>query len=341
MPRLSPGSVVEAERLILEAWRTGRRLRINPDDEVDDVTSLCLGGLDQIVELNAADGVATVEAGTRVGDIDFAARQVGLWCPPLRHVPSDRSIGAVVAGARGWRTRRYGGIADYLLGSHFVCPAVGPVRHGGLAIKNAAGYNLTALLVGSRGVFGVILLLNLRLVPVPPARVVRCYEAPAATTLGHAATLAARPVGIGQRDLRLDGVDGRVRPGAPIGELRVEISDYSEAALTDRLAALDVTARQVGARCVEHVEWSDRPARVRVTAAFLPERLPSAVQHVMTRSADAVEIRFEATGGGLEVWTNGEDSSDAALPAPTPASLAFRDALRQAFDPNGLLQLPP
>src|SRR6185312_14805982 len=106
-----------------------------------------------------------VESGVPVEVVREAAGSVGLWCPALRWLRGSARIGAVVAGGHGRRSRSYGTVADHILGTRFVCPIGGVVRHGGKAIKNASGYNLSATVAGSRGDFGVILEVTLRLVP--------------------------------------------------------------------------------------------------------------------------------------------------------------------------------
>lgn|GEM_PF-6395025 len=338
---LAPSSVEEAERVILETWKDRRQIHLDPDDVSIGAVPLTLKRLNRIAMLNPDDGVVTVEAGVAVQAIDVAARSVGLWCPALRHLSPDIPIGAAVAGGHGWRTLRFGSLADYLLGSRFVCPGVGAVRHGGTAIKNATGYNLTGLLAASRGAFGIILSLNLRLVPLPPARAVRCFAASSAVALQLAAELASDALGRGDAQRRADSVEGRIPVTGSECILRIDVSDFSDSRVADNLRALDALADQFGARRIETADWNRRPEGTRLSVALPPTTLPNEVRRLLNPPADKItEIRFEATGGGLELWTIQADRSSFALPAPSSASLAFRETLRRAVDPDGLLDGP-
>ncbi|HEX5415494.1 MAG TPA: FAD-binding oxidoreductase, partial [Chloroflexota bacterium] len=187
---LTPASLPEAEEQILASWRAGQSLYLERRQVADEASTLSLAGLDRILNLSVEDAVAVVEAGVPVQALREAAAAKGLWCPPLRHLPPDGLIGAVVAGGHGWRSRGHAGVGDYLLGSRFICPSVGLVRHGGTAIKNATGYNLSGLLVGSRGSLGIILSLNLRLVPLPRECTTRSFRVPVADAASLAALLA-------------------------------------------------------------------------------------------------------------------------------------------------------
>lgn len=65
---------------------------------------------------------------------------------------------------------RYGTARDWILGVEFVAADGRRVRAGRPVMKNVAGYDLTKLLIGSRGALGAVLRVILRLRPAPPAR---------------------------------------------------------------------------------------------------------------------------------------------------------------------------
>lgn len=127
-------------------------------------------GLDEVLEHNAGDLTAVVQAGVRLADAQevFAgARQMFALDPPLG-LDEAATIGGVVAtGDSGPLRHQYGGVRDQIIGIRMAL-ADGTVAHsGGKVIKNVAGYDLAKLFAGSLGTLGVVLEVSLRLHPLP------------------------------------------------------------------------------------------------------------------------------------------------------------------------------
>lgn len=59
---------------------------------------------------------------------------------------------------------------DYVLGLECVLATGGVINTGGKMRKNVAGYDLTALFVGSEGTLGIITKALLRLLPLPETK---------------------------------------------------------------------------------------------------------------------------------------------------------------------------
>ncbi len=129
---------------------------------------LSLERMSRILEIDGENMVAVVEPGAITGDIQKEALKHGLMYPPDPASLDKCSIGGNLAeNAGGPRAVKYGITGAYILGHEFVLPGGDIIRTGGKIVKNAAGLNLTAMLVGSEGVLGVVTKIYLRLIPAP------------------------------------------------------------------------------------------------------------------------------------------------------------------------------
>ncbi|MEP7270443.1 MAG: FAD-linked oxidase C-terminal domain-containing protein [Acidobacteriota bacterium] len=127
--------------------------------------------LNEILEINKADLVAVTEPGVTNFALQQAVEAQGLFYPPDPASWKDSFIGGNIAeNAGGPRCAKYGATKQFVLGLDFVTPTGEIVRSGGRTTKNATGYNLSALMVGSEGMLGIITKCILRLLPLPEAR---------------------------------------------------------------------------------------------------------------------------------------------------------------------------
>ena len=131
---------------------------------------LNLGHMNQILELDADNLTATVEAGVITGQLQAAVEDVGLLYPPDPASSSVSTIGGNVAeNAGGLRGLKYGVTGDYVLGLQVVLPTGEVMATGGKCFKDVAGYDLTSLFIGSEGTLGVVTRITVRLIPLPQA----------------------------------------------------------------------------------------------------------------------------------------------------------------------------
>ncbi|GAB4265142.1 MAG: FAD-binding oxidoreductase [Deferrisomatales bacterium] len=133
---------------------------------------LSLERLNRILEVDEENLTLTCQPGARTGEIHEAAQARGLFYPPDPASLESCSIGGNVAvGAGGARAVKYGTTKDYLLGAEVALADGTLITLGGKNVKNATGYHLLDLLVGSEGTLGVITRVTVRLVPLPSRRV--------------------------------------------------------------------------------------------------------------------------------------------------------------------------
>ena len=124
--------------------------------------------MDQIIEHEAGDLVARVQAGTTIGQLAVALGSAGQQL--ALDVPAEATVGGVVAtGTAGPRRFRYGTPRDLLIGITVVRADGVVARSGGKVVKNVAGYDLGKLFAGSQGTLGLITEATFRLHPLPAA----------------------------------------------------------------------------------------------------------------------------------------------------------------------------
>jgi glycolate oxidase len=109
-----------------------------------------------------------VEPGVILAALQAEVERHGLFYPPDPNSVELCTIGGNVAeNAGGPRALKYGVTRDYVLGLTVVVPTGEILRVGHRSIKGVAGYDLTALLVGSEGTLGIVTEVTLKLLPRP------------------------------------------------------------------------------------------------------------------------------------------------------------------------------
>ncbi len=129
---------------------------------------LSLARLTRVVDYPADDMTITVRAGLAVADLAKYLAVKGQRLPVDVPLPARATIGGVVAtGLSGPRRYAHGTIRDYLIGFRAVDGLGTAFAGGGRVVKNAAGYNLSRLMVGSLGTLGVVTQVTLMVRPLP------------------------------------------------------------------------------------------------------------------------------------------------------------------------------
>ena len=112
--------------------------------------------------------MARVEPGVILAALQAEVEKHGLFYPPDPNSLELCTIGGNVAeNAGGPRALKYGVTREYVLGLRAVLPTGEVIRTGHRSIKGVAGYDLTALLVGSEGTLAVITEIMVKLLPRP------------------------------------------------------------------------------------------------------------------------------------------------------------------------------
>lgn len=133
--------------------------------------------MNKIKRINKTDMTAIVQPGVVVGDLQKAVEEIGLFFPPD---PSNLRVstigGAIAQSAGGPKTFKYGTTKDYVLGLKVVLADGSLMITGSNTIKNATGYPLSQIFIGSEGTLGIVVEATLKLIPKPEtSRVMLAY----------------------------------------------------------------------------------------------------------------------------------------------------------------------
>ncbi len=120
----------------------------------------------KILNLDKRNLQVTVEPGVITQVLQEHVQEQGLMYPPDPASKGSCFIGGNVSeNSGGPRAVKYGVVKDYVLNIEMVLPNGEVMWTGANVLKNATGYNLTQLVVGSEGTLGVITKIVLRLIP--------------------------------------------------------------------------------------------------------------------------------------------------------------------------------
>src|SRR5690554_5583170 len=124
--------------------------------------------LNKILEIDEANLQATVEPGVITEVFQNAVIAKGLFYPPDPASKGSCFIGGNLAeNSGGPKAVKYGVTSDYVLNLEVVLPTGEIIWTGANVLKNATGYNLTQLMVGSEGTLGIITKAVFKLLPYP------------------------------------------------------------------------------------------------------------------------------------------------------------------------------
>ena len=313
--------------------------------------------LSEVGDVDVAAGQLRVGAGVTLDAAQAAAHRHGLEVGVDLAARASCTIGGMAAtNAGGLHVVRYGTMRRRVVGLEAVLPDGSVVRRlAGLA-KDATGYDLTGLLVGSEGTLGVVTSVLLALVPRPAARVTAALGVGSlADGVAVAGRLGRRLTGLEAAEVcfadgvelveRSLGVAPPLRERPPV-TLVIEVGAWSPAGaavLVDEVAEAIAACPEVGATAVAIDEgsrarlWESRERHTEAVATLgVPHKLDVGVPLGRLAAFDAAvrdEIERVAPGstcvvfghvgdGNLHVNVVGPDPADDAVDAAVLALVA-------------------
>ncbi|MGV8960503.1 MAG: FAD-binding oxidoreductase [Stenotrophomonas sp.] len=323
---------------------------------------LSFARMNRIVSIQPGNRCAVVEPGVLNGDLQQALMPHGLFWPPDPSSAEICSIGGNLAcNAGGPRAVKYGTSRDNVLGLVAVTGSGELIECGGAYTKDATGYDLTHLIVGSEGTLALIVEATLKLAPRPRAQAgLRVLYRDAQTAAAAVSRVMAQPV----TPTMLEFMDARSlellrRNGAQVPDagamLLIEadgdddtlpyvLQALANAAEGDGMLALDVaadgSAREklwAARRALSPALKSIAPGKINEDVVVPVSRIPDLVAGVQALSSEfeLPIVTFGHAGNGnlhVNILYHPDDSGEnarahAALPRVFALALALGGTL--------------
>jgi glycolate oxidase len=129
---------------------------------------LSIERLNKIIEIDERNLQLITEPGVITEVLQNAVKEKSLFYPPDPSSRGSCMIGGNIAeNSGGPKAVKYGVVKDYVLNLEVVLPTGEIIWTGANVLKNATGYNLTQLIVGSEGTLGIVTKAVLKLLPLP------------------------------------------------------------------------------------------------------------------------------------------------------------------------------
>jgi len=303
--------------------------------------------------------VVTVRAGTLLSDLEAALAEKGQCLPfePPRFAPDGASGGTVpqggtvggmvAAGLAGPSRAAVGSVRDYVLGATVLNGKGEVLSFGGQVMKNVAGYDVSRVLAGSMGIFGVICEVSLKVLPVAPATATLRLEMDAATAIRRLNEWGGQPLPLnasawwdGTLVLRLRGAVAAVQAAQQRigGELIAPdtanpfwqgLRDHRDEFFAGAARAVD------GGACLWRLSVPATAGPLKLSGEQLLEW--GGAQRWICTSAPGQTLRdaAAAVGGHAVLFRARDKSLGTFAPLKAPLDRIHRE-LKAAFDPAGI-----
>ena len=127
--------------------------------------------MNKILEINPINMTATIQPGVVLGDLKSKVEEIGLFYPPD---PSNYKVstvgGSIAQSSGGALSFKYGTTKDYILSLKVVTAEGELMQLGAETTKDAMGYHLNQLIIGSEGTLAIVVEATLKLIPKPEAK---------------------------------------------------------------------------------------------------------------------------------------------------------------------------
>ncbi len=275
---------------------------------------LSMEAMNRVLDHPADDLTITVEPGLTLAELNRHLAEKRQWLPIDPPEPARATVGGIVAtNACGPRRCARGTIGDYLIGIRAIDGCGEAFAGGGRVVKNAAGYNLPRLMVGSLGTLGVLTQLTFMVRPLPTHSAVVICDMP---SFQQAECLLAALGRSLSTPTIVELLAGPARPQCPLplppgtAAARLVIGFEGGAAevqgmaniLCDEWRALgaDGLTTIVGARVDAVWNWlSESPALLQINV--LPSRLVEVMEQV-ARELPATPLQAHAGNGVIRIY---------------------------------------
>ena len=357
-------------------WGGGTAMRIgNLPNKLDVIVGL--SRLNRIIEHDAANLTATVEAGVGLPDLQLAvAAQKQFLCFDAPFSVNSTVGGTIAANLNGPRRSAYGSVRDLVIGVKVALVTGEHIKGGGKVVKNVAGYDMCKLFVGSLGTLGIITEATLRMSPLPEAARTMSVSGPLSEVLLVADEISHSKLNPTAVYIQNSKEDGTVQD---MNSWQVAIwSEGFEQSVVRHLDEVKIIAERKKMRSAElrdesHVQfWGKirdfplRPNRIVYRVTVPPALVPEVLKVISVSESGDLEIVSDVLFG--TVWIAAEPSKQSAalfsqlitlarerhghaimfsaperykeeidIWGPPPPTLSIMREVKRQFDPKGLL----
>lgn len=313
--------------------------------------------LDRVIEYAPSDQIVRVEAGMTLAALQATLGEKGQRLAIDAPAPERTTIGGLVASnGFGPLRARFGTLKDLVIGMTIVRADGVIARGGGKVVKNVAGFDVPKLMIGTYGTLALIANVTFRLHPLPrESRTLRASGLDAAAVralVGAMTTAQLEPSALvarlaGERydlDVTFEGFARGVRAQADrfrcVAASAVDVEPMAETRDAELVVKITAPASELEALHLRAI--APLVAQTPGAAATL---YPSVgIAYVCAPNGDAQVLRrarawAESVGGALVL-----EAAPAELRAQIdawgtpPPAFALMRALKERFDPLGLLQ---
>jgi glycolate oxidase FAD binding subunit len=136
--------------------------------DYSDINTISLQDHAGIVDYQPDELFVTVKAGTKLSEINSTLKAKNQFLAFMPPDYTNSTIGGTTACALAGSSKPYlGAVRDHILGLKLINGKAKHLTFGGQMIKNVAGFDVSRLLCGSKGKFGIITELSFKTLPRP------------------------------------------------------------------------------------------------------------------------------------------------------------------------------